>query len=694
MEAGVFMVKKYVYGNPTETSAVIENIEIFNEPVQYLDEKDSENGKIFEYSMSENDIVYGLGEANRGINKRGYIYDSFCTDDPNHTEEKRSLYGAHNFIVISGEVSFGVFVDTPSKVTFDIGYTDSDKLSVFLSDSNFVLYIIEEKSAYDVVKEFRKIIGRSYIAPRWAFGFQQSRWSYMNEDEIREVVGKYRENGIPLDAIYMDIDYMDSYKDFTVSEERFPNFKSFVEEMHSQGIRLVPIIDAGVKIEDGYDIYEEGVKNNYFCKREDGSDFVAGVWPGRTHFPDFLNKDVRKWFGSKYKFLIDKGIEGFWNDMNEPAMFYTDEGVKEVTDYIKNFDFDNPNSDNIFKLKDKVLGLANNMTDYQNFYHNVNGQMIRHDKVHNLFGFNMTRSAGESFEDISSDKRILMFSRASYIGMHRYGGIWTGDNQSWWSHLLLNIKMMPSLNMCGFIYSGADLGGFGSHCTRDLMLRWLAFGIFTPLMRNHSALGTRKQECYNFGDTEAFKNIISIRYSLIPYLYSEYMKACLNNDMMFKPLSFAYPYDEFAKTVEDQLIVGDSIMITPVYTQNAKGRYVYLPEDMLLVTFKSSAQRGYQILKKGIQYIQATVNEVPVFIRKNKILPLCRTTKCTDDIDTSKFELIAYTSEGAEYMMYDDDGVSKNYNNPDNYIMFEVKEIDGQFGAVSSKTIVKLSLFN
>lgn len=689
------MVKKYVYGTPIETSAVIENFEVSENPIKYLTETYENNSIIFKYKMSDNDIVYGLGEANRGINKRGYIYESFCTDDPNHTEEKRSLYGAHNFIVISGKINIGIFADCASKVTFDIDYSERNMLKIIPSENNFIIYIIDGNSAYDIVKRFRKMIGHSYIAPRWAFGYQQSRWSYMNEDEIRNVVRKHKENNLPLDAVYLDIDYMEKYKDFTVSNERFPDFKKFVEKMRSQGIRLVPIIDAGVKIEDGYDVYEEGVKNNYFCKRKDGSDFVSGVWPGRTHFPDFLNKDARRWFGLKYKVLLDDGIEGFWNDMNEPAMFYSDEGIKDAIEYIKNVDLSNPDSNTFFKFKDKVTGLSNRMEDYCGFYHNINGISVRHDKVHNLFGYNMTRSASEAFDELEPDKRILMFSRSSYIGMHRYGGIWTGDNQSWWSHILLNIKMMPSLNMCGFLYIGADLGGFGSNCTEDLLLRWLAFGIFTPLMRNHSALGTRKQECYSFGgNTETFKNILSIRYSLIPYLYSEYMKACLNDDMMIKPLAFLYPNDDFANTVEDQLMIGESIMIAPVYQQNAVGRYVYLPEDMLLVTFKSSKQKTCRLMKKGSHFINVSLKEVPIFIRKNKLLPLCKAANCTDNMDTSRFEIISYATENIEYLMYEDDGISKNYNNTDNYVTFSIKENDGQFNVISSKEIFNFSNFN
>src|SRR5699024_9982413 len=205
-----------------------------------------------------------------------------------------------------------------------------------------------------------------------------------------------------------------------------------------------------------------------------------------------------------------------------------------------------------FSFTNLVQSLSNNTEDYKEFYHEFHGERVRDDRVHNLFGFNMTRAAGEAFERLVPEKRILMFSRSSYIGMHRYGGIWRGDSRSWWSHLLLSIKMMPSLNMCGFLYTGADLGGFGADTTEDLLLRWLAFGIFTPLMRNHSAMGTRRQEVYQFDRIEGFRHIIGLRYRLIPYLYSEYMKAAVRDEMMFRPLAFDYPEDRYALDVEDQ----------------------------------------------------------------------------------------------------------------------------------------------
>ena len=665
------MIRKYTYGTPFNTEAVVTDIPSEHGAPAY-GTVSARQSFSFTYVMEKDDIVYGLGEANRGINKRGWCYISDCTDDPDHTEDKRSLYGAHNFIVISGSETFGLFFDYPAKITFDIGYTRMDTLTVSCEDSDLDLYVIDGDSPYDIVKQFRRMTGRSYIPPKFAFGFGQSRWGYKTKEDFEKVAQGYRENHIPLDMIYMDIDYMDAYKDFTLNRD-FDDFPAFVQEMKDQGIRLIPIIDAGVKIEDGYDVYEEGVKNRYFCQREDGSDFVAAVWPGDTHFPDVLNPEARKWFGDKYRFLTDQGIEGFWNDMNEPAIFYSKEGLEEAKEMAEKFartgtsnwdgsekDSDETEDIGVWQLGDKLGSLANSPEDYQRFYHNVNGEMIRHDKVHNLYGFNMTRAAGEAFERIDPDRRFLMFSRSSYVGMHRYGGIWMGDNRSWWQHLLLSLKMLPSLNMCGFLYIGADLGGFGSDTTRDLLLRFLALGVFTPLMRNHSALGTREQECYQFEDIEDFRHVIGVRYRLLPYLYSEYMKAALSGGLYFRPLAFDYPEDPMAKRIEDQLMLGGEIMIAPVYEQNAKGRYVYLPEEMKFIKFMPDGTISEEILGSGIHYVEIALNEVPLFIRAGKCIPVADPAECVDKIDMRTIRMLGY--EGAEYLLYDDDGVHKDYD--------------------------------
>ncbi|RRK34386.1 alpha-glucosidase [Schaedlerella arabinosiphila] len=684
------MIQKYVYGKPFSTEAVVTEVPA-GEGTPAYGKIDTEKGFCFTYIMEETDIVYGLGEANRGLNKRGYCYISDCTDDPNHTEDKRSLYGAHNFIVIYGRETFGLFFDYPSAMTFDIGYTKMDTLQVSCADADLNLFVIEGDSPYDIVKQFRKIIGRSYIPPKYAFGFGQSRWGYKTKEDFRKVADGYRENKIPLDMVYMDIDYMQDFKDFTLHEENFPDFAEFVREMKDRNLRLIPIIDAGVKVEDGYDVYEEGVKNRYFCQREDGSDFVAAVWPGNTHFPDVLNAEARAWFGDKYRVLTDQGIEGFWNDMNEPAIFYSPEGIDELKGMLKQFlENENynsginagtlavaPTSDtndsaetenagaSIWPLMGKINALANSKEDYRRFYHTVNGERIRHDKVHNLFGYNMTRAAGEAFERIDPEKRFLMFSRSSYIGMHRYGGIWMGDNKSWWSHILLNLKMLPSLNMCGFLYTGADLGGFGADATRDLLLRWLALGVFTPLMRDHAAAGTRDQECYQFENLDDFRHVVGVRYRLIPYLYSEYMKAALNDDLYFKPLAFAYPEDSMAVQVEDQMMLGNEVMIAPVYTQNARGRYVYLPEEMKFVKFLPDGSVSEETLPKGHHYVEIALNEVPLFIRSGKCIPLAESAEYVEALDTKHLTMLGYP--GAEYTLYEDDGIGKDYENKENY---------------------------
>ncbi len=651
------MIRRYVTGTPLETEAVLNKMNAETDAIPYLEK----NEKGFVYSLNDDDIVYGLGENVRGINKRGWIYNSDCTDEPNHQEDTRSLYGAHNFVIVSGkERSFGIFLDTPGRVKFDIGYTHYDRMEIVPEDDDYELFVIDGDTPDEIVHEFRSVIGRSYIPPKWAFGFGQCRWSYYTADEVREVARQYRENHIPIDMIYLDIDYMERYKDFTIDRKAFPDFEELVEEMKEQGIRLVPIIDAGVKVEDGYDVYEEGVKNNYFCKDLDGDNFVVGVWPGKCHFPDMLNDDARRWFGRKYQFLLDKGIEGFWNDMNEPAIFYSEKRLKKVFQKLDEYKTMNLDVNTFFEFQDLVTTISKNPEDYRSFYHEHKGQKIRHDKVHNLFGYYMTRSASEAFEELVPDKRILMFSRASYIGMHRYGGIWMGDNKSWWSHLLMNLKMLPSLNMCGFLYTGADIGGFGADATQDLLLRWLALGIFMPLMRDHAAAGTRKQEAYAFDDTESAKGIIGLRYRLLPYIYSEYMKAALKNEMYAKPLGFVWGDDAIARRVEDQMMIGESIMIAPVYEQNAEGRVVYLPEKMKLLRFRGTELTEETVLEQGHHYVAVALDEVVLFVRNGHILPLAQGGENVAQVNWDELELFYLAEEGAEYELYDDDGNGKD----------------------------------
>ncbi|MCH5303836.1 MAG: alpha-glucosidase [Ruminococcus sp.] len=626
------MVKKFRIGSPFDTEAVIEKIEI-------SDTKDFPLGlslgekAVLKFNIEKDDMIFGLGEAVRGINKRGWIYESWCSDETNHTEDKRSLYGAHNFIVVSGKEKFGLFVDFPAKIEWDLCYSECDEVKITLDGKSADFYYIKGKNERGIVREFRRIIGKSYIPPFWAFGYQQSCWGYAKQEDFVNVRENHRNNNLPLDCIYMDIDYMERFKDFTVNRDLFPDFKAFVDDMKANNIHLIPIIDAGVKKEKGYSVYEEGHEKGFFCKNADGTDFECGVWPGIVGLPDFLNKDARRWFGSQYDALSDLGIDGFWNDMNEPAIFYSVDGLNKAMKKLDDIRGKDVDIWGFFGIKDALMGVQNSMDDYSNFYHNIDGKLVCHKDVHNLYGAFMTTAAGEYFEEKFGKEKKLIFSRASYIGAHRTSGIWFGDNFSWWSHILLNLKMLPSVNMCGFLYCGADLGGFNNNVTRDLLLRWLTLGVFTPLMRNHRALGTRAQEAYQFGDCKEFSDVLSVRYRLIPYIYSTFRRCSEEDDMMFRPLSFDYPDDKIAREVEDQLMLGDECMIAPIYEQNKNGRTVYLPEDMSFVKL-SGENVKIEKLKKGIHYISVELNEVPLFIKNGKNIPLAKPALNTAELDT------------------------------------------------------------
>lgn len=647
------MIKKYIFGNPIFTNATVKDIERSDGGIPYF--KYDDKGE-FTLKLADEDIVYGLGEQIRGMNKRGWQYVNWNYDNPNHHEDTRSLYGAHNFIIIRGECTFGAFFDYAGKIIFDIGYTEKNTMSIHADKNNLAVYIITGENEKDIVKQFRQLIGKSYIPPLWAFGYGQSRWGYMNENDIREVAEQYKSLEIPLDSIYLDIDYMDNYKDFTIDAQRFPDLEKLAKDMRSQGIHLVPIIDAGVKIEKGYDVYEEGVDNNFFCKNKDGKDFVGAVWPGRVHFPDFLQAEVRDWFGKKYEKLTSLGIDGFWNDMNEPAIFYTEDRLAETLEQIKTLTSGNMGIKEYFKFTGSVAGLNGNIGDYEKFYHNVNGEMVKHSDVHNLYGMNMTRSAFEALRKIQPDKRILFFSRSSYIGAHRYGGIWQGDNKSWWSHILQSMQQLPALNMAGFLFTGSDTGGFGCDTTEDLMLRWLQYSLFTPLFRNHSADGTREQELYRFSTVKAAREMVRIRYCLIPYLYSEFLKAALNDEMMFRPLAFDFPDDKISEQIEDQLFLGNELMIAPIYKQNARGRYVYLPEEMMMVRMRKHDEYDTEIFSKGHHFIDAELNELVFFIRRNKAVPMFEPAENTGEINYKRFKMLGYSD--CNYTLYKDNGIS------------------------------------
>ena len=668
------MIQRFSFGHPFPTQSVVLSLPAESGPVPFLTPDDSG----WRLTLSEQAAVYGLGEMPRGINKRGWHYITNNTDESRHSEDKLSFYGAHNFLLVrDGSTCFGLFVDFPGKVYYDIGYTRHDLFSFHTETPDYDLYLLSGGNENAICKEFRTLIGRSYIPPKWAFGLAQSRWGYKTEEDVREVARQYKEHDLPLDMICMDIEYMQDYADFTVNKERFPDLAKLSADLKAQGIRLVPIIDAGVRIDPNDPTCTEGLEKGYFCKKADGTPFVAAVWPGKAYFADFLRPEVREWFGHKYKALTDCGIEGFWNDMNEPSLFYSPERLRAfLNDMAALREKDNIEQEEFFlRVIGGAMGLMNSPADYASFYHEVDGQKVRHDQVHNLYGGSMTRAAGEAFADLRPGQRTLLYSRSSFIGSHRYSGIWLGDNNSSWAQLLANIQMMPSVQMCGFLYSGADLCGFSSDTTPDLALRWLEFGLLTPLMRNHSAVGTRMQEYYRFPEVlPAVRNMIRLRYALLPYLYSEFMKAALENTSYFRPLAFDYPDDPDAREVEDQLLLGEGLMAAPVYVQNAHGRHVYLPEPMKLLRLRAVDDYDEEILPAGHHYIRCALDEVLLFLRPGHIIPVAQPANSTSELDDASLTLWSFLPDGesAEYRMYRDDGVTTEYEKKEHWKTLQI----------------------
>ena len=668
------MIQRFSFGHPFPTQSVVLSLPAESGPVPFL----TPDGTGWRFTLSEQAAVYGLGEMPRGINKRGWHYITNNTDESRHSEDKLSFYGAHNFLLVrDGSTCFGLFVDFPGKVYYDIGYTRHDLFSFHTETPDYDLYLLSGGNENAICKEFRTLIGRSYIPPRWAFGLAQSRWGYKTEEDVREVARQYKEHDLPLDMICMDIEYMQDYADFTVNKERFPDLAKLSADLKAQGIRLVPIIDAGVRIDPNDPTCTEGLEKGYFCKKADGTPFVAAVWPGKAYFADFLRPEVREWFGHKYKALTDCGIEGFWNDMNEPSLFYSPERLRAfLNDMAALREKDNIEQEEFFpRVVGGAMGLMNSPADYASFYHEADGRKVRHDQVHNLYGGSMTRAAGEAFADLRPGQRTLLYSRSSFIGSHRYGGIWLGDNNSSWAQLLANIQMMPSVQMCGFLYSGADLCGFSSDTTPDLALRWLEFGLLTPLMRNHSAVGTRMQEYYRFPEVlPAVRNMIRLRYALLPYLYSEFMKAALENTSYFRPLAFDYPDDPDAREVEDQLLLGEGLMAAPVYIQNAHGRHVYLPEPMKLLRLRAVDDYDEEILPAGHHYIRCALDEVLLFLRPGHIVPVAQPANNTSELDDASLTLWSFLPDGesAEYRMYRDDGVTTEYEKKEHWKTLQI----------------------
>jgi alpha-glucosidase len=597
----------------------------------------------------EGTVFYGLGDKSSALNLRGKRFENWCTDAYAYGAATDPLYRSVPFFygLHADNTAYGLFFDNSYKTFFDFDTQKNNQLEFAAEGGDLTYYVIAGPELMNIAKRYIWLTGKPELPPIWALGFHQCRWSYFPEKRVREVADTFRQLEIPCDAIYLDIDYMDNYKCFTWNLNHFPKPTELIADLKSSGFQTIVMIDPGIKVEDNYAVFREGVEKGYFIKRADGELLIGQVWPGSTVFPDFTDPKVRDWFGELYATLYNEnGVSGFWNDMNEPANF---------------------------KVTAKTIP-----TDAR---HNYEGIGASHKKAHNIYGMQMTRSTTEGLSKLQPEKRPFLLTRATYSGGQRYSAVWTGDNVANWEHLSIANRQTQRLNVSGFSFSGSDIGGFAERTTGELMVRWLQLGAFHPFYRVHSAgnnavgdaledwetvakaaeLDRADQEPWSFGDpyTAAAKAAIELRYRLLPYLYSAFWQHTQDGTPILRPLHFVFQSEGNIGGVENEFMFGDHLLISPVVKKGQKQQRLYLPKGNWY---------DYETGKKYIGGQNITVktplSKIPIFAAEGAVITHYPVQQFVGEKDIKALELTIFYSENfKETALYEDEGEGFGYKN-------------------------------
>ena len=569
--------------------------------------------------IRDDEHFYGLGDKTGFLDKRGYAYDNWNTDEGIQLESTTKLYKSVPFIVgLNSDAVYGIFFDNTYASHFDFGKESTEYFYYTAADGAIDYYLIGGKDMAEVVSNYTYLTGRTPLPQKWTLGYQQSRWGYINEREVRKVAQTMRDLDIPCDAIHLDIDYMDGYRVFTTDPQRFPDLKKLTDELKNQGIKIVTIIDPGVKKDSRYSVYQQGKKNGFFATTPENKTYINRVWPGKSAFPDFGRPQVREWWGNNQKFLVDRGVAGVWNDMNEPASF------------------DGP-------LPDDTV-----------FYDEETPSTIQ--QMHNVYGHNMSRATFEGRKRLTG-KRPFVISRAVYSGTQKFSTVWAGDNRSSWDHLQMSIPQLCNLGVSGFSFAGVDIGGFLDDTTAELLSRWIETAVFSPLFRNHSCVGTRLQEPWQFGEPtlSIYRKYVKLRYQLLDYIYDLFADGESDGLPIMRPLVMHYGEDPETANINDEFLVGESVLVAPVVTPATTKRLVYLPEGSW-----RDYWTGKQFVGKQHIVVDAPLDYLPLFIKENSILPV-RPDSDSVDVATEKTITFKVWGEKGSYVHYQDDGESYDY---------------------------------
>jgi alpha-glucosidase len=593
--------------------------------------------------------VYGLGEHGETFNRNPGRFRFWNTDTAvDHVYKQYYCnipFGVgHN---PKTAMTHGFFLDNPGELYFDIGNEKPEEFKFECFTGDLKLWLLFADSPAEVLTDYGKLTGTQARPPLWSLGYNQCRWSYPNEKRILEIAENFRKREIPCDTIWLDIDYMERYRLFTWHPDRFPEPEKLLKKLKKEGFSTVCILDPGVQAADREDKYaakgnwdtsgteksldykpcEEGLKNpGTFLQKLNGSLFVGRCWPGEAYFPDFTNPVTQKlwakWMGEA---LLEKGIDGIWNDMNEPALFSDGPFCKEMDDDIVFYD---------------------------------KGQYRVHRRLHNIYGFSMAKASYKAQEAFDANRRAFCLTRSGWAGIQRYSAVWTGDNNSSYSSMAACLWLNLNMGMSGVPFVGCDIGGFANNASKDLFIRWMEWGVFQPFARGHSTIHTKDHEPWSFGkEAEAMvKHLIELRYQLLPYVYTAFVEASEKGLPVNRPMVVAYPEDVTACRCEDEFMVGESLLVAPVLKPGADHRAVYLPEGDWFHLENGSSYQG-----KQWYLVEAPLGKPAIFVKADAILPMHPVRQHTKGTEPEATFLDIWPAAKWQGKLVEDDGVTKNY---------------------------------
>lgn len=589
-------------------------------------------------TMPATEHYFGLGDGIGPLDRRGYAFETWNTDAFGFGESTDPAYKSVPFFVAAGGEagSYGLLLDNSWRGWFDFGRRDPSTLAVGSSGGPIDYYVIYGPAMKRVVERYTDLTGKAPLPPLWALGFQQSRYSYMSADEVRDVADGLRRERIPADVIWLDIDYQDRDRPFTTDKVAFPDLAGLVADVGRQAIRLVAITDAHIPYApgEGYAPFDAGAAGDHFVKTADGSVFVGPVWPGPCAFPDFTRAATRVWWGGLYEDFVAAGVAGFWNDMNEPAVFDTPTRTMPL--------------DVSHRIEEEGF-LARN---------------AGHMEIHNIYGMQNSRATYEGLARLAPAVRPFVMTRASFAGGHRYAVTWTGDNSATWSHLKLSVSMLLNLGLSGFSYAGADIGGFDGHPSPELMTRWIQIAAFIPIMRVHSNKGTPRREPWLDGPahTAIRRRFIEERYRLLPYIYALADANARTGAPLIRPVFYEFP--EALSSPCDQsmtFLLGDRLLVAPPPRPESPAPYaVCLPAGQWFDYWTGApVTPGSSPHNEPHQVVEETprLDHLPVYVRAGAILPRQPLVQSTSKTPQGPLSLDIYLGGDCKGVLYTDDGI-------------------------------------